>query len=65
MAITALVCLPSMGSEGVVQTVQESAKDNNRISVCIHLAKSNEPTTKVNVEAKKKSVERVLETEDW
>ena len=52
VAITALVCLPSMGSEGVVQAVQESAKDNNRISVCRHLAKSYEPTTKVTVEAK-------------
>ena len=47
-------------AEGVVQAVKESAKDNNRISVCIHLAKANEPTTKANAETKKKAVEQVL-----
>ncbi|CAN7643843.1 hypothetical protein LJR129_004998 [Acidovorax sp. LjRoot129] len=55
VAFPALAC----ASEGVVSAVKESAKDNNRISVCIQLAKANEPTTSANAGVKKEAVDQV------
>jgi len=46
-------------SDFVAEAVKESAKDNNRISVCLQLAKSNEPTSKANAADKKKAIEAV------
>ena len=50
---------PAMASDAVVTAVQESAKDNNRISVCIQLAKANEPTTRTNASVKKEAIAQI------
>lgn len=56
-----VVCAPapSTAADEVVKAVQESAKDNNRISVCIQLAKAMEPTRSTSVAAKKDAVDHV------
>lgn len=49
----------SHASDQVAQAVKESAKDNNRISVCVHLAKANEASNSANTKAKKEAVDQV------
>lgn len=59
-AVLALSAIPAaIASDGVVSAVKESAKDNNRISVCIQLAKANEPSNRTNASDKKEAVEQV------
>lgn len=51
--------MPVMGMDAVVSAVQETAKDNNRISVCIQIAKANEAPSTKNASARKEAIEQI------
>ena len=60
IALAVMTGSAALASEGVLQAVQESGKENNRISVCVHLAKANEPATKANAQTRAKAAEQVV-----